>query len=93
MGMRGGTRPGDLGGPGAGKLCEQGHALTCRDDGCSDVRGAECVMLNKGPYVAEAVTVLDHVLTRMQEHQVKKTPQLRALHMRQQEKGKKKESL
>ena len=45
---------------------------------------AECVMLNKGPYVAEAVTVLDHVLTRMQDHQMKKTPQLRALHMWQQ---------
>jgi pyruvate kinase len=41
---------------------------------------AECVMFNKGPYVAEAVTILDDVLTRMQSHQVKKTPQLRALH-------------
>lgn len=41
---------------------------------------AECVMLNKGDYVAEAVTILDDVLTRMQAHQVKKTPQLRALH-------------
>lgn len=41
---------------------------------------AECVMLNKGPYIAEAVTILDDVLTRMQEHQLKKTPQLRALH-------------
>ncbi len=50
---------------------------------------AECVMLNKGPYVAEAVTILDHVLARMQEHQVKKTPQLRALHMWQQGRGKK----
>lgn len=48
---------------------------------------AECVMLNKGPYVAEAVTILDHVLTRMQEHQVKKTPQLRELHMWQQGRG------
>jgi pyruvate kinase len=48
---------------------------------------AECVMLNKGPYVAEAVTILDHVLMRMQDHQVKKTPQLRALHMWQQERG------
>ncbi len=50
---------------------------------------AECVMLNKGPYVAEAVTVLDHVLARMQDHQLKKTPQLRALHMWQQDRGKK----
>ena len=41
---------------------------------------AECVMLNKGPFIAEAVTMLDDVLTRMQAHQSKKTPQLRALH-------------
>lgn len=40
---------------------------------------AECVMLNKGPFVAEAVTILDDVLTRMQAHQLKKTPRLRAL--------------
>jgi pyruvate kinase len=41
---------------------------------------AECVMLNKGPFIAEAVTILDDVLTRMQAHQLKKTSQLRALH-------------
>lgn len=41
---------------------------------------AECVMLNKGAYITEAVTVLDDVLTRMEAHQLKKTPQLRALH-------------
>lgn len=40
---------------------------------------AECVMLNKGPYVPEAVAILNNVLTRMQEHQQKKTPRLRAL--------------
>jgi pyruvate kinase len=40
---------------------------------------AECVMLNKGPFVRQAVTVLDDVLTRMQQHQSKKTAQLRAL--------------
>lgn len=40
---------------------------------------AECVMLNKGPFVAEAVTNLDDVLTRMKGHQLKKTQQLRAL--------------
>jgi pyruvate kinase len=40
---------------------------------------AECVMLNKGPYIAEAVTILDDVLQRMQAHQIKKSPQLRAL--------------
>ncbi|MCL2658288.1 MAG: pyruvate kinase [Betaproteobacteria bacterium] len=41
---------------------------------------AECVMLNKGPNVAEAVEALDRLLWRMSEHQSKKTPQLRALH-------------
>jgi pyruvate kinase len=41
---------------------------------------AECVMLNKGPNVGGAVEVLDRLLRRMAEHQVKKTPTLRALH-------------
>ena len=40
---------------------------------------AECVMLNKGAFITDAVKVLDDVLTRMQAHQRKKTPQLRAL--------------
>ncbi|MFB9947221.1 pyruvate kinase [Rhizobium puerariae] len=40
---------------------------------------AECVMLNKGPAVGEAVTLLDSLLSRMDEHIFKKTPTLRAL--------------
>jgi pyruvate kinase len=40
---------------------------------------AECVMLNKGAYVAEGITVLDNVLRRMEAHMMKKSPQLRAL--------------
>lgn len=40
---------------------------------------AECVMLNKGAFIGEAVTTLDEVLCRMQAHQSKKTAQLRAL--------------
>ncbi len=40
---------------------------------------AECVMLNKGPYVLDAVTILDDVLGRMEAHQSKKTSRLRAL--------------
>ena len=47
-------------------------------DAAMSVR-AECVMLNKGPCVAQAVSILDDVLSRMQDHQSKKTPQLRAL--------------
>lgn len=38
----------------------------------------ECVMLNKGAYVVEAVGILDDLLTRMEAHQLKKIPQLRA---------------
>ncbi len=40
---------------------------------------SECVMLNKGAYIREAVTILDDVLQRMSAHQSKKTAQLRAL--------------
>lgn len=40
---------------------------------------AECVMLNKGPYLFEAIAELDQLLDRMAQHIVKKTPQLRPL--------------
>lgn len=40
---------------------------------------AECVMLNKGPYVTEAIRALDDILIRMAGHQTKKSPLLRAL--------------
>jgi len=40
---------------------------------------AECVMLNKGPAIGEAIAVLDGLLSRMDTHMFKKTPTLRAL--------------
>ncbi|MCL6705582.1 pyruvate kinase [Pseudomonas sp. R2.Fl] len=40
---------------------------------------AECVMLNKGPSVGQAVELLDRLLGRMDEHILKKTPTLRPL--------------
>ena len=40
---------------------------------------AECVMLNKGPYVVETVKFLDNILVRMMDHNNKKTPMLRKL--------------
>jgi pyruvate kinase len=40
---------------------------------------AECVMLNKGPHLCEAVETLDDILQRMQDHQVKKSARLRLL--------------
>jgi pyruvate kinase len=40
---------------------------------------AECVMLNKGPYVAAAIAELDDILRRMARHQRKTVPLLRPL--------------
>lgn len=40
---------------------------------------AECVMLNKGPWIGEGVDVLARLLARMDQHVFKKTPTLRAL--------------
>jgi len=40
---------------------------------------AECVMLNKGPHITEAMRTLDDILQRMQAHQTKKRSLLRAL--------------
>lgn len=40
---------------------------------------AECVMLNKGPHILDAIRTLDDILRRMQSHQSKKRPLLRAL--------------
>jgi pyruvate kinase len=42
---------------------------------------AECVMLNKGPHIREAVVVLDDILRRMQPHQTKKRSLLRQLRL------------
>ena len=41
---------------------------------------AECVMLNKGPYIVEAIAALHSILSRMNEHQDKKRSLLRRLH-------------
>jgi len=42
---------------------------------------AECVMLNKGPYINNAVEALDKVLAKMEDHQHKKFSRMRALHL------------
>jgi pyruvate kinase len=40
---------------------------------------ADCVMLNKGPHIVQAMRSLDDILRRMQQHQAKKRSLLRAL--------------
>jgi pyruvate kinase len=42
---------------------------------------AECVMLNKGPYIVQAVQALDDILRRMHGHQSKKRSMLRPLRL------------
>ena len=42
---------------------------------------AECVMLNKGPYMVEAVKALYNILERMQAHQAKRSALLRHLNV------------
>jgi pyruvate kinase len=37
---------------------------------------AECVMLNKGPYIFEAIEILDTIVSSMQEYHYKKAPLL-----------------
>lgn len=41
---------------------------------------AECVMLNKGPYIVDTLRILNNILVRMETHQRKKFSRLRALH-------------
>ena len=40
---------------------------------------AECVMLNKGPFINEAISMLADILGRMQDHTQKKRSLLRRL--------------
>jgi pyruvate kinase len=55
-------------------------------DAAMSVR-AECVLLNKGEHIADAVRFLDHVLHRMQSHQMKKRTMLRRLAVAQVQHG------
>jgi pyruvate kinase len=60
-------------------LAKKGHPSRAEITDAAMAERAECVMLNKGPYVVEAVQMLDDVLRRMQSHQAKKISLLRQL--------------
>lgn len=49
-------------------------------DAAASVR-AECVMLNKGPHILEAVSLLKRILIKMEMHTSKKKSKMRPLHM------------
>lgn len=61
-------------------LAKRGHAARGELTDAAMAGRAECVMLNKGPYIDRAIRALDDILVRMQAHQQKKFSRLRALH-------------
>jgi pyruvate kinase len=62
-------------------LAKQGVPSRAEVTDAAMAHRAECVMLNKGPYILQAVQVLDDILRRMRGHQTKKTSMMRELHL------------
>ena len=62
-------------------LAKKGMASRAEVTDAAMSERAECVMLNKGPFIREAVGALDNILRRMQAHQTKKRAMLRPLHV------------
>lgn len=60
-------------------LLKEGAATRAETTDAAMGQRAECVMLNKGPHIVEAVTFLDGILRRMDRHQAKKSARLPAL--------------
>ncbi len=60
---------------------KRGHASRAEISDAAMSQAAECVMLNKGPFIIEAVRMLDDILQRMQGHQSKKRSMLRKLQL------------
>jgi pyruvate kinase len=61
------------------KLAKKGLATRAEITDASMSSRAECVMLNKGPYVVDAVSTLNDILQRMAYHQCKRKGYLRPL--------------
>lgn len=61
------------------RLAKDGRPSRAEVTDAAMAERAECVMLNKGPYVVDAVRALDSILQRMEGHQEKKRPLLRPL--------------
>jgi pyruvate kinase len=62
-------------------LTKRGHATRAEITDAAMGQSAECVMLNKGPYILDAVRTLNDILQRMQDHQTKKRSMMRKLHL------------
>jgi pyruvate kinase len=70
-------------------LAKKGQASRAEITDAAMGERAECVMLNKGPHIVAAVSALDDILRRMQDHQSKKSSRLRSLHLRATEESEK----
>ncbi|MFD3003781.1 pyruvate kinase [Pontibacter toksunensis] len=62
-------------------LAKKGRPSRAEITDAAMAQRADCVMLNKGPHVVQAVELLHDIMVRMQEHQHKKTSMLRSLHV------------
>ncbi|HWI15300.1 MAG TPA: pyruvate kinase [Burkholderiales bacterium] len=62
------------------RLIKKGRPARAEATDAAMSQRAECVMLNKGPYLVKGVRFLEDVLRRMDRHQSKKSPRLTALH-------------
>jgi pyruvate kinase len=62
-------------------LAKKGRPSRAEITDAAMAQRADCVMLNKGPHVVQAIEMLHDILVRMQEHQNKKTSMLRSLHI------------
>ena len=81
MDLRGRACPRHLGDASTRRLAKDGQPSRAEITDAAMSHRAECVMLNKGPYVTQAVHVLDDILRRMHGHQTKKRAMLRELQL------------
>lgn len=63
------------------KLAKDGIATRAEITDAAMSGRAECVMLNKGPFILNAVSTLDNIIQRMSDHQRKRHGQLRPLNV------------
>ena len=61
-------------------LTKTGNPSRAENSDAAMSERAECAMLNKGPYINDAVVVLDSILRRMTDHHYKKNALLGSLH-------------
>jgi pyruvate kinase len=61
-------------------LVSEGRPTRAETTDAAMAQRAECVMLNKGPFLPEAMRFLADVLRRMDRHQAKKSARLGPLH-------------